>query len=145
MSRLDKRTRQRLKALKRAKNFAPNTPKTTSIVQVKKTRHFESHYRANTSKSGQPVRLAIKDASESIQPRKSTPEELTILSKLTTPNKPTALESALTATKWGTTPHNCRTGHGQNQLDVNDSRLFMYSLVRQARAYTRFIAKNIKN
>ena len=146
MSRLDKRTRQRLKALKRAKNFAPNTPKSTSIVQVKKTKHFESSpFKAKQSRSGQPVKLAIKDASKPLQPRKSTPEELTILSKLSTPNKPTALESALIATKWGTTPHNCRTSHGQDQLDVNDSRLFMYSLVRQARAYTRFIAKNIKN
>ena len=85
MSRLDMRTRRRLKALKRAKNFAPNTPKTTSIVKVKKTRHFESDYKVNTSRSGQPVSLAIKDASESIQPRKSTAEELTILSKLSTP------------------------------------------------------------
>ena len=85
MSRLDKRTRQRLKALKRAKNFAPNTPKSTSIVKVKKTRHFESLYKANTSKSGQPVSLAIKDASKPLQPRKSTPEELAVLNKLTTP------------------------------------------------------------
>ena len=79
------RTRRRLKALKRAKNFAPNTPKTTSIVQVKKTRHFESHYKVNTAKSGQPVRLAIKDATKPLEPRKSTPEELVILNKLTTP------------------------------------------------------------
>ena len=86
MSRLDKRTRQRLKALKRAKNFAPNTPKSTSIVQVKKTKHFESSpFKAKQSRSGKAESFAIKDASESIQPRKSTVQELAILNKLTTP------------------------------------------------------------
>ena len=86
MSRLDKRTRQRLKALKRAKNFAPNTPKNTSIVKVKKTKHFQSSpFKAKQSRSGQPVKLAIKDASKPLEQRKSTPEELAVLNKLTTP------------------------------------------------------------
>ena len=86
MSRLDKRTRQRLKALKRAKNFAPNTPKSTSIVQVKKTKHFQSSpFKAKQSRSGKAESFAIKDASKPLQPRKSTPEELAVLNKLTTP------------------------------------------------------------
>ena len=108
MSRLDMKTRRRLKALKRAKNFAPNTPKTTSIVQVKKVRHFESDYKANTSKSGQHVSLAIRDASKPLELRKSTAEELAILSKLSTPSRPTAKESALIASKWGTVIHDCK-------------------------------------